>query len=134
VNVYAVRYETRDSIGRIVEEIDSLYLDRDAAHARKAEINGDPVKFPNVVAWVHLYHASTAGAPGTAIAHCGTVTVTNPGEKRRNPRGSKLTENDVGAIRAKYATGYTLLDLSREYHVRKQTISDVVRRKTWKEV
>jgi hypothetical protein len=46
---------------------------------------------------------------------------------------AKLTEDDVREIRLLYATGKCLQpELARRFAVSKMTISDVVRRKTWK--
>lgn len=49
-----------------------------------------------------------------------------------NPR-SKLTENDVIAIRNLYAEGrYTLKDIGAIFDIKFQTVSDIIRKKRWK--
>lgn len=57
----------------------------------------------------------------------------------KTPRGSrhgmaKLTENDVLAIRAKYATGDTKAKLSRLYGVTPESIGHIVSRRQWKHI
>jgi len=45
---------------------------------------------------------------------------------------SKLTEADVLAIRARRAAGERNIDLAREYHVSRPTISNIVQRHSWR--
>ena len=55
----------------------------------------------------------------------------------RNPRGStshlaKLTEENVIAIRSRYANGERLADLGRAFRVTPEGIGNVVHRRTWR--
>ncbi|MEC4763818.1 hypothetical protein VT930_11955 [Mycobacterium sherrisii] len=55
--------------------------------------------------------------------------------RRGEANGTKLTNADVLAIRAKYAAGDTNhANLAREYSVSTPTISNIVRRKTWSHI
>ena len=52
-----------------------------------------------------------------------------------NTKASKLTGVEVMEIREKYASGlYTMNRLAREYHVTRNTISDIVHGVTWQDL
>lgn len=55
-----------------------------------------------------------------------------PGSWRgnRNPR-TKITENDVRAMRREYAEGMSLRALSRKYGIAHTAIASVLKRRTW---
>lgn len=57
----------------------------------------------------------------------------NPNSGTRNP-AAKLTESDVVAIRAAYASGKMQIDLAKAYGVTQALISQVVLRKKWQHV
>ena len=54
----------------------------------------------------------------------------NPNKGMRNPV-SKLTDDDVKAIRSAYASGQMQIDLAKIYNVSQPLISQVVLRKKW---
>lgn len=55
--------------------------------------------------------------------------------ERAQANMKKLTEGDVRLIRAKYeAGGISMKKLARQFNVVEQTVSNIVRRKTWKHV
>jgi hypothetical protein len=47
---------------------------------------------------------------------------------------SKLTENDILEIRARAASGETLVDIAKDFPMHKGGVSRIVRRKIWKHV
>jgi hypothetical protein len=60
-------------------------------------------------------------------------------KKGRAPRGSrnggaKLTEDDVRRIRAMYAAGHSLGEISTALHAKKSNVWAVVHRKTWQHI
>lgn len=116
--IHLVTFETRDVLGRIVEEVDSAFLDEDNAEARAGVINGDPVTYPGMVADVKElpirdWHVAVA-------------------ETGRTGKPNRLTAEKVREIRRRYATGEIMTVLARSYGVNVATISDVINGKTWR--
>ncbi len=64
MRAYVVSFETRDVIGRIVEQVDGIYLSREAARARARAINTDPVSYVNMVAWTSDFEFESPAQPG----------------------------------------------------------------------
>jgi hypothetical protein len=65
---------------------------------------------------------------------CGSCHARYDGHAGETHHLAKLTEGQVREIRVRYAAGETQTQLAKEYPARQDVISDVVRRKTWKEV
>lgn len=60
---------------------------------------------------------------GSGHKHCGSASVR-----------AKMTEDGVAAMRAEYATGSTQRELAEKYGIQPVTVSDIIRRKTWRHV
>lgn len=60
----------------------------------------------------------------------------NRGEPRRGSKngGSKLTEQNVLNIRAKYTAGETQSKIAKDFEIVRSTVSVIVNRKSWKHV
>lgn len=111
-------------------------------------------KRKNVLAHRFSLLVATGQEPPMVCHHCDNQTCVNPshlyaGDADTNgadaaarllvPRGeannnSRLTEDLVKEIRARYASGESALKLSRDYPVSRVSIGNVVHRKTWKHV
>ena len=115
MQLWAVRFEERDYLGRIVEEFDSVWLDRDAARARCREINTDLATYPGAVAHVARYQIMSR-TKGTT-------------PKLGTPR--KLDADKVRQIRARYETGESAQSIGQAFGVSKQTVSDIVHYRIW---
>lgn len=118
---YVVVYETRNPIGAIVEEIDSIFLDEALAVMRRKNINDDPADH-GMVADVREY-------PIRDFA----LTATPEPYDYRAPR-ARLTPKDVLQIRQRKAVGESLTELADAFDVSPQTISDICLRRTWRHV
>lgn len=90
----------------------------------------------------HLF-LGTAADNARDMAQKGRSTLgdRNPARiyKERMPRGeghfmAKLTEDDVRAIRNRHAAGEKVRQLADEYHVCRQGIEAIIKRKNWKHV
>lgn len=57
-----------------------------------------------------------------------------PIDRPRKPRPSKLTPDDVRAIRVKRECGASLAEIAREFNVNKVTIHSVISGRTWRHV
>ena len=112
MQVYAVRYETRNLLGHIVQEIDSLWVDWESACARKREINSDPVTYPNMVAWTVQY----------------TISI------RKQRSSKKLDAEAVIEIRQRSELGESPRSMAPDYGVSHQSVRDVINRKSWTHV
>lgn len=114
---YLVAFEYRDVLGRICEEIDSVWMSEANAVARRKQINGDPKSFPGMV-------ADTRSLPirdyGMSVAPTG-----KPG------RAGKLTAGKAREIRARYADGESVKDLADEYGISNTTAYDCINRNIW---
>ena len=117
MQVYVVTCEMRDFLGRIVEEIDSIYGRHSNAVARRKAINSDPAQYPGMVADTTTYQLLDGAAP---------LDVPPKGSRSQGLDPQKVTE-----IRARAACGETCRQLAAEYGVSRSTISDVVTRKSW---
>jgi hypothetical protein len=122
VPVYVVRYETRDPLGRIVDEIDSIFLHRSSAVARRKTINGDPETYPDMVADVIQYVLRDFDLTGP------------PRHRKRIGNPQKLTAEKVIEMRQRYAAGDVMRVLADAYGVSVQTVSDVIHRRMWPHV
>ena len=120
--VWVTTYEGRDLLGRIVENIDRVYVVESNAVARRVYINDHEEKFPGIVADVQEHGVSDG-------------IVKAPVTRRARQRTSgKLTAEDVTRIRESHARGTRVSVLATEYGVNKSTIYDVVNHETWRHV
>jgi len=122
VIAYVVTFEARDMLGRIIEEIDSIYLQESNAIARRKLINGDPKTFPGMV-------ADTREFP---IRDYAIATPTRGNTRMSRPK--KLTPEKVIAIRRRYTAGETMRTLAKEFGISPDSVSNVVNRRSWAHV
>lgn len=120
--IFAVTTESRDNLGRIVEEVESVFLTPEAAITRRKIINNDPVKYPDMVADTREFviRDFAFATPATG--------------KRTSGRPRKLSPETVLEIRERYAAGESMRELGREFGVHPASISAAINRKSWAHV
>lgn len=119
---FVVTYEHRDVLGRIVTEVDSIYVSEANAEARASVINSDPGLFPGMVADVEDYPVADGRLYQPARSQLS-------GAMRST---IKLNPKAASEIRARAAQGEAQAAIAEDYGVSPGTIGDIVRGRTWR--
>lgn len=118
-NRYRARRKVTDAI---VGEIRRLYFEAEMTVGALAKRHG--LSKPTIIRFV------TGSARRQAPGPVGPLRITR-GQK---VYGAKLTEEKVAQLRARFIAGETIYDLAPVFDIAPQTVSNIIRNKTWRHV